>query len=139
MRLYSQADVYKIFHRIPNNALLGWARAGLVSYEQEIRDNRGCHRLYSKKDLYKIGIVEHLTQLGLFPDIIKFANLEVNFSDEFLIIEYFSGKYYNEKGYYVISTDSIDFPNKEKAVVFIVISLRNLKNHIDSRIEGLIK
>ena len=64
-KLFTQGEVNRVFDHIPTSTLLFWAKNEVITWSGESRDGRGVHRLYSREDLYLLGLVEELTILNL--------------------------------------------------------------------------
>ncbi|MGA2226615.1 MAG: MerR family transcriptional regulator, partial [Syntrophobacteraceae bacterium] len=70
-KLYKQGEVNRIFSHIPVSTLLYWAKLPIVSWSSKVHDGRGMHRLYSRDDLYVLGLVEELVSLNFPLDFIQ--------------------------------------------------------------------
>jgi DNA-binding transcriptional MerR regulator len=70
-KLFTQGEVNRIFKHIPSSTLLYWGKVKVISWSGESHDGRGLHRLYSREDLYTLGLVEELTALNFPLDIIR--------------------------------------------------------------------
>jgi hypothetical protein len=70
-KLYRQGEVNRIFSHIPVSTLLYWAKLPIVTWASQANDGRGMHRLYSRDDLYVLGLVEELVSLNFPLDFIR--------------------------------------------------------------------
>lgn len=69
-RMFTRADVNKIFKHISPRTLRAWIEMGLIEWVEGEGDRRGIKRLFSVENCYQIGIVAELAAVSIpLPEI----------------------------------------------------------------------
>lgn len=142
-RLYTQGEIKKIFSHIPPNTLLNWARTDLVPWEDERKDRRGVHRLYSIDNLYVLGVVEKLLSWRIKPHIVQNIVNEIHDSAMRLdagvvyivVLELETVK--EPEVFFLWEGDSLDAQLKDRNfITSAVVDVAGLKQYIIGRIKA---
>lgn len=70
-RLFTQAEVNRIFSHVPRSTLRTWGLQELHPWAMERNDERGRGRYYKRDNIYQLGIVENISKLDIATDLIR--------------------------------------------------------------------
>lgn len=68
---FKQKQINQVFAHIPRRTLLFWADWGLLGNFEVKTDRRGKLRIYTIENLYRLGLVEELTEYGFTLESIQ--------------------------------------------------------------------
>lgn len=146
---FTQREVNLIFSHVPPRTLREWALNGFYEWIDETEDARGTQRIFSKLNLYQIGLTEVLARnnfiakdiLEIMDDFFKKgnrfpdANVIDYFNVQFLLIVKDNKKIKNKT---LLSEKELTdgfFSPLSSNVITTVINLSLVKNKVDNSIK----